>query len=202
MQLPSTAVRLACATLLVAVLTALITLAQDRPLSPSGAASTQIGDAWIDVSYSRPILRGRENVFGAGEEYGQQVTAGAPLWRVGANVTTRIRTEADLEINGTRVPAGEYSFFIDLKQGAWTAVISTQPYMESFDREKVAQGITWGAYGYQPEFDVVRAPMTVSTRDMSVDQMTIFFADCTDEGGRLGVVWSDQMGVLQFKVAE
>ncbi len=45
--------------------------AQERPSSPEGAASTQIGDAWIDITYSRPILRGRNGIFGAGDEYGQ-----------------------------------------------------------------------------------------------------------------------------------
>ena len=38
-------------------------------MSPSGRASTQIGDHWIDVTYGRPILRGRDGIFGAGEEY-------------------------------------------------------------------------------------------------------------------------------------
>lgn len=178
------------------------TAQDDRPKSPTGMASTQIGDHWIDVKYSRPILRGRGDIFGSGEEYGVKVTAGAPLWRVGANATTRLSTGVDLEINGTRVPAGEYSLFIDLAEGAWTAVLSTQPYMESFDRDKVSEGITWGAYGYSPDHDVVRAPMTVTDPEMSVDQMTIFFADVTDEGGNLGVIWADAMAMLPFKVAK
>ncbi len=175
--------------------------AQDRAKSPTGTASTQIGDHWIDVTYGRPILRGRGDIFGSGEEYGTKVTAGAPLWRVGANVTTRIKTGLDLEINGTRVPAGEYSLFVDLKEGAWTAVISKQPYMDSFDRAKVSEGITWGAYGYSADHDVVRAPMTVSDPDLVVDQLIIFFSDVTKAGGQLGVIWADKMALLPFKVA-
>ena len=107
-----------------------------------------------------------------------------------------------LEINGTRVPAGEYSLFIDLQEGAWTAVISSQPYMESFNREKVGEGITWGAYGYSPDHDIVRAPMSLVDAEMSVDQMTIFFADVTDVGGNLGVIWADAMALLPFSVAK
>lgn len=201
MRLESTAIRLAYTFLLLLLPIATCAAAQDRPLSPAGSTSTQIGDHWIDVTYSRPILRGREDIFGSGESYGQQITASAPIWRVGANVTTRIRTEADLEIAGVAVPAGEYSFFIDLEEGAWTGVLSKQPYMESFDREKVAEGITWGAFGYDPAFDVVRAPMSVRTPVVSVDQMTILFGDVTDAGGYLCVVWGDQMGMLEFKVA-
>lgn len=174
----------------------------DRPASPEGAASTQIGDAWIDITYSRPILRGRSGIFGSGEEYGQTLLAGGPVWRAGANVTTRISTGADLMIGGTTVPAGEYSFFIDLKDGAWTAIISKQGYMETFDREKMAEGLTWGAYGYNAEHDVVRAPMMTSTEEFAVDQMTILFSDVSEAGGAIVVIWDDQMGVLPFGVAQ
>ena len=175
--------------------------AQERPASPEGAASTQIGDAWIDITYSRPILRGRSGIFGAGEEYGQVLNAQGPVWRAGANVTTRIRTEADLMIGGTTVPAGEYSLFIELKEGAWTAIISKQGYMETFDRDKMAEGLTWGAYGYNPEHDVVRASMITSTEDFSIDQMTILFSDVSDAGGAIVVMWDNQMGALPFGVA-
>lgn len=174
----------------------------DRPASPEGAASTQIGDAWIDITYSRPILRGRNGVFGAGESYGEALLAGGPVWRAGANVTTRINTEANLMIGGTTVPAGEYSLFIELKEGAWTAIVSKQGYMETFDRDKMAEGLTWGAYGYNAEHDVVRAPMMTSTEDFSIDQMTILFSDVSDAGGAIIVMWDNQMGVLPFGVAQ
>ena len=174
----------------------------DRPASPEGAASTQIGDAWIDITYSRPILRGRNGVFGSGESYGETLLAGGPVWRAGANVTTRINTEADLMIGGTTVPAGEYSLFIDLKDGAWTAIVSKQGYMETFDREKMAEGLTWGAYGYSADHDVVRAPMMVETTEYSIDQMTILFSDVSDAGGALVVMWDNQTGVLPFGVAQ
>ena len=175
--------------------------AQDRPASPEGMASTQIGDAWIDITYSRPILRGRTGIFGSGDEYGQVLNAQGPVWRAGANMTTRLKTGADLMIGDTTVPAGEYSLFIELKEGAWTAIISKQPYMETFDRDKMAEGLTWGAYGYNPEHDVARSPMMTSTEDFSIDQMTILFSDVSDAGGAIIVMWDNQMGVLPFGVA-
>lgn len=176
--------------------------AQERPASPEGSASTQIGDAWIDITYSRPILRGRSGIFGSGEEYGQALNAGGPIWRAGANVTTRIKTGADLTIGDTTVPAGEYSFFIELKEGAWTAILSKQGYMETFDRAKIAEGLTWGAYGYNAEHDVVRAGMITMTMDNSIDQMTIMFSDVSDAGGAILVMWDNQMGILPFGVAQ
>lgn len=174
----------------------------EKPASPPGTSATQIGDKWIEVSYSRPILRGRQGIFGTGADYGKKLYAGAPVWRAGANVTTRIKTGLDLMIGDKKVPAGEYSFFIDLKEGAWTAILSTQPFMETFDKAKVGEGITWGAYGYKPEKDVVRAPMKVEKRDFSIDQLTIGFRDVTADGGMLYLIWDNQVGFLPFKVAK
>jgi hypothetical protein len=201
-MLSNTPLRFVLITLVLLSLTLGVASAQGRPASPKGSASTQIGDAWIDVSYSRPILRGRQGIFGSGAEYGQKIYAGAPLWRVGADVTTRITTEADLEIGGTKVPAGEYSLFIELKEGAWTAVISKQPYMATFDRAKIQEGQTWGAYGYNPEHDVAKAPMTVTTNENSLDQMTILFSNVSADGGSLVVAWDNQIGRMDFKVAK
>jgi hypothetical protein len=190
--------------LVLAALASTVVFAQEggRPPSPPGTASTQIGDKWIDVTYSRPILRGRQGIFGSGADYGKKLNANGPVWRAGANATTRIKTELDLEIGGKKVPAGEYSFFIELKEGAWTAILSTQPFMETFDRAKVGQGVTWGAYGYKPDMDVVRAPMTVEKREMSIDQLTIGFRNVTADGGELYLIWDNQVGVLPFKVAK
>ena len=129
------------------------------------------------------------------------MTGRAPVWRAGANATTRLKTEVDLEIGGTRVPAGEYSLFIDLAEGSWTAILSRQPSMETYDRAKIDDGITWGAYGYDPELDVVRAPMELSPLGLSVDQMTIFFADVSEAGGQLGLAWGNQLALLSFGVA-
>src|SRR6266498_1359302 len=86
-----------------------------RAASPPGTAATQVGGKWvnpeseerrytggkwIEITYSRPILRGRTNIFGKGADYGKTVNAGAPVWRLGANQTTRLKTEVPLEIGG------------------------------------------------------------------------------------------------------
>lgn len=198
------------------VATALPTLAQsDRPASPRGEAATQVGGEWVSqengrtryeggqwivVDYGRPILRGRDDIFGSGEDYGQQVNAGAPVWRAGANQTTRLETEAALTINGQRIEPGEYSLFVDLKPGEWTLIVSSQPHQEQYDRDN--EGATWGSYGYDPEQDVVRAPMTVNKTEHTIDQFTIAFLDVTDEGGKLAMAWDDTLATVPFQLAE
>ena len=74
--------------------------------------------------------------------------------------------------------------------------------MKEFDRAKMAEGLTWGAYGYSADHDVVRAPMATTTEEFSVDQMTILFSDVSDAGGAIVVIWDNQMGVLPFGVAQ
>jgi hypothetical protein len=195
---------------------AISSLAQEqrRPMSPLGVAATQVGGKWsapdkdgertysggkwIEITYGRPILRDRREIFGKGADYGKAVSAGAPLWRTGANVTTTLKTEVPLEIGGKRLEPGEYSLFVDLNEPAWTLVVSKQPRQEKYDPNEKAK--TWGAYNYDPKFDVVRAPMKMVTPAVSVDQFTIAFVDMTDESGKIAMVWEKTGAVVPFKV--
>src|SRR5580765_3556497 len=154
-----------------------------RTASPPGTAATQVGgkwaaaDAnseprysggkWIEITYSRPILRGRADIFGKGADYGKKVLAGAPVWRAGANQTTRLKTEVPLTIGGKRIEPGEYSLFVELKDGGWTLIVSTQAYQEKYDPNDKAK--TWGAYGYDAKSDVARVPMKMLAPQVSAD---------------------------------
>ena len=169
-----------------------------RAASPSGTAATQVGDKWIEIVYSRPILRGRTDIFGKGADYGKKVLSGATMWRAGANVTTRLKTEVPLEIGGKRLAPGEYSLFVDLKESGWTLIVSTQPYQEKYDPNEKAK--TWGAYNYDPKFDVARAPMKMTTPAYSFDQFTIGFVNMTDKGGAIAMAWEKTGAVVPFTV--
>lgn len=101
--------------------TAVLAQEAQRPQSPRGTAATQVGGQWvkgerrmsyqggkwIEVTYSRPLLRQRPGIFGTGAEYGKGVNAGAPVWRVGADQSTRFKTEAPLVFGGKTLPVGE-----------------------------------------------------------------------------------------------
>ncbi len=171
-----------------------------KAASPPGTAATQVGGKWIEIVYSRPILRGRTDVFGSGADYGKKVNAGAPVWRAGANQSTRLKTEAPLEIGGKKLAPGEYSLFVDLKEGGWTLIVSTQPYQEKYDAADKVK--TWGAYGYDPKFDVVRAPMKMVTPAIGIDEFTIGFVNMTDKGGAIAMGWEKTGAVVPFTVAQ
>ncbi|MEO7795086.1 MAG: DUF2911 domain-containing protein [Thermoanaerobaculia bacterium] len=191
--------------------------AQDkRPLSPAGTAGTLVGGVWaapdkdgeraysggkwIEVTYSRPMLRGRMEIFGKGADYGKAVNGGAPVWRAGANQTTKLSSEVALTIGGKRIEAGTYDLFVELKEGAWTLILSTQPTQDQYDPKDKAK--IWGSYGYDAKFDVVRVPMMMLTPAVSIEQFTIAFADMTDAGGKLALAWEKTAAFVPFTVAK
>lgn len=183
------------------------------PPSPQGQSAVQLGGRWekagggqryvdgkwVVVDYGRPILRGRTNIFGAGAEYGKMVSDGSPVWRMGANDSTRLTTQAPLSIGGRTLQPGVYNAFAELKPGAWTFVLSTQPRQPAFDpNEKV---LLYGSYNYDPKFDVLRAPMTVRTSDTRVEQLTIGFVDVTATSATLRVEWETTVATIDLTLA-
>ncbi len=202
--------------LAVAVFAMIALLAQaqaPKPASPPGTAATQVsgkyvegargtsyqGGKWIEITYGRPILRGRTNIFGSGADYGKTVNGGAPVWRAGANQTTRLKTEVPLVFGGKTLPAGEYSVFVELQEKGWTLIFSSWPAQEKYDPNNKAA--LWGSYGYTPDKDVLRVPMQLSTLPYSMDEFTIAFIDMTAGGGKLAMMWDKTMATAAFTVA-
>jgi hypothetical protein len=217
--------RSAIATAVVVLAIGALAAAQDpapRPMSPSGSAQTQVlgtwvkgpqpsfalgrevyqGGKWIEITYGRPLQRGRD-LFGSGENYGKAANdvgtptfPAPPVWRAGANVSTRLKTEVPLVFGKTTVPAGEYSLFIDLKLPEWTLIISTWPAQLKFDpKDKTA---LWGAYGYTPDKDVARVQMKLEKLPYEVDQLTWTFLDMKNTGGRMALMWGNTLASTPF----
>jgi len=178
--------------------------AQDRPASPRGEVSTQVGGAygddgyeggkWVVIDYGRPILRGRTGMFGEGSNYGEAVKSGAPVWRAGANQSTMLTTETDLMFGNAHLPAGEYTLFIEPDADKWTLIISNHKAQAVYQE---GDGI-WGAYGYDESKDVLRAEMTLSEAPFSFDQLTFSFVNMTQMGGTLAVMWENELATIDF----
>src|SRR5262245_12917188 len=155
-----------------------------RPMSPEGSAQAQVlgkwtkgerpsfslgrenyvGGKWIEITYGRPLQRQRD-LFGSGPNYGKAINdvgtanlPAPPVWRAGANVSTRLKTEVPLVFADKTVPAGEYTMFIDLNGPTqWTLIISRWAAQVKFDPND--KNALWGAYGYTADKDVARIPM-------------------------------------------
>lgn len=168
------------------------------PSDKPGIPPIYTGGKWIDITYYRPIKRDRADLYGSGADYGKKLNASAPVWRAGANLTTRMKTEVPLEIGGKRLEPGEYSLFVDLKENAWTLIVSTQPWQKNYDaNDKTA---TWGAYFYDQKYDVVRAPMKVEKTAHSLEEFMIDFVDVNDKDGKLALWWDKEFATADFKI--
>jgi len=203
----------------------LLAQAGGRPMSPDGTAQVQVlgmwvkgdrpaftlgrenyqGGKWIEITYGRPLQRGRD-LFGSGENYGKAaLDVGAPgfpappVWRAGANKSTRLKTDVPLVFGDKTVPAGEYSLFIDLKPSQWTLIVSNWAAQPKFDPQDKAA--LWGAYGYTPEKDVARIPMKLDSLPFAIDQLTWSFLDMTNDSGRMAIMWGKTMASAPFKAA-
>jgi hypothetical protein len=168
------------------------------PADKPGYPPRYEGGKWIEITYYRPIKRGRDDLFGSGPDYGKKLLRGAPVWRAGANLSTRMKTETALEIGGKRLEPGEYTLFVDLKEGGWTLIVSKQPWQKNYDaNDKVA---TWGAYNYDPRFDVARTPMKAEKSGHSVEEFLIDFVDVTNQDGKLVMWWDKEFATADFKI--
>lgn len=129
--------------------------AHDRKFAPA-----KVGDkVFARVTYSRPAKKERE-VFGKLIPYDK-------VWRVGANEATEVKFFTDAVIQGKKIKAGVYSFYVLPKENEWTLILNT-------DLDQ------WGAYSYKPELDVLRITSPVKKSDEPVENLSIQFRKAGD----------------------
>ncbi|HEY0651496.1 MAG TPA: DUF2911 domain-containing protein [Chryseosolibacter sp.] len=75
-----------------------------------------VGGTHFTVAYHAPAVRGR-TIWGGLVPYGE-------VWVTGAHSATSIEFNKDININGTRVPAGKYAVFTIPGKDGWTVIIN------------------------------------------------------------------------------
>src|SRR5512140_2746600 len=87
-----------------------------RP-SPPGRAEVTLSGKKISVDYSRPKIADPRS--GQPRKIFGELVPFDKVWRTGANEATIFKTEADLNIGGTVVPAGSYTLYSVPSEGSW-----------------------------------------------------------------------------------
>lgn len=87
--------------------------AEGQAASEQATLTQIVSGTEIEVAWSRPSLRGREEIFGRQIPWGE-------VWTPGANRATTIRFSKDVVMAGTPVPAGRYS--------VWIRVLESEPW--------------------------------------------------------------------------
>ena len=152
---------LVCTTLLAAAatLSAQQTPPKAPPKSPAATETLTIDVKSITITYSSPRVNGRAgHIFTKDGLISHDKTY--PVWRAGANATTILQTDADLDVGdpSVRLPKGSYSIYVDISDpDNWVLIVNKQTGQ-------------WGT-NYDPAQDLVRAKMVMDTPKEPVENL-------------------------------
>ncbi|HEY2728244.1 MAG TPA: DUF2911 domain-containing protein, partial [Parafilimonas sp.] len=138
--------------------------------SPTEEIKQNFGVSQIEVSYSRPGIKGRK-IFGDLVPYNK-------VWRTGANNATTISFGDDVMINGTKISAGKYGLLTIPAENEWTIIITKQTDVTN-------------ASAYKQDQDVLRVQAKSYPLPFSIENLTISFNDITSDSCKLELMWDN-----------
>ncbi|MFI5233224.1 MAG: DUF2911 domain-containing protein [Gemmatimonadales bacterium] len=115
------------------------------PTNTPDSVIATIGNAHIRILYSRPARRGREL-------WGKLVPFDT-TWRLGADYATQLKTDADVDIGGTKVKAGTYTLWLLPSQGQSFLFVNTKV-LDPRDTTRRLWGTEW-----DPADDIAKIPV-------------------------------------------
>ena len=127
-----------------------------------------VGLGSIEISYSRPNMKGRK-IFG-------DLVPFDKVWRTGANSATTLTFTDDVTIGGTQVPAGKYGLLSIPSATEWTLILTKQLDVTS-------------PAAYKMESDVVRVKAKPVAMPFATETFTAMFGDIKDNSANLGLMW-------------
>jgi hypothetical protein len=139
--------------------------------SPTQTIKQDFGMSSVELTYSRPSLKGRK-IFGDLEPYNV-------MWRTGANAATRIRFNDPVEILGNKVDTGTYVIYtIPAKDNNWTFILN--------------RGTNnWGIDGYKETEDVFRTKVKAENISPKIETLTMQFGNVRAESMDLLIRWEN-----------
>ncbi len=152
--------------------------------SPSATATVAVSGKTLTIKYSAPSVRGRK-IFGDGNLVSHDPTY--PAWRAGANSATAFHTDADLEVGSLKIPKGDYTLYVWVKDpDAWELIIN----------KEIGQ---WGL-SYDASKDAGRVKMTMSKPPAPIERLKYTL---TDQGGnkvKLQLEWENHIASVPITV--
>jgi hypothetical protein len=140
--------------------------------SPTQMLTQNFGVGTVELSYSRPALKGRK--------VGTEIAPYGKVWRTGANNATTIKFTDDVTIGGTLIKAGKYGVLSipDVKE--WTMIITKDVTVTQPDQYKQAN-------------DIVRVKVTPVKLGNKVETLTINFGNITGSSCELQLMWDNSL---------
>jgi hypothetical protein len=147
--------------------------------SPTQTIKQDFGLASVELSYSRPAMKGRK-VFGDLVPFGK-------VWRTGANSATTINFGEEVSIGGKKIPAGKYGLLSIPDKNSWTLIISKQLDVTS-------------PAAYKQDMDVVRVDAKTMKMNESMESFTMQFANVKPTSCELHIMWENTAVALPITV--
>ncbi len=138
--------------------------------SPLQTIKQEVGLGTIELSYSRPSLKGRK-MFGDMEKYGM-------VWRTGANGATILTVSDEVIIGGTKLSAGKYGLLSIPDPKEWTFIITKQLDVTN-------------AAAYKQDQDIVRVKVKTEKAPVKVETLTMQFGNLKNTGCDLLLSWEN-----------
>ena len=129
--------------------------AQSKPASSAEVATGKINGATITIKYGSPSVKGRQ-IWGGLVPFNE-------VWRAGANEATTFETDKDLTIEGSKLPAGKYSFFVIPNEKECTVIFN-----------KIAK--QWGSGKYNEKEDQLRVKVKPEVAKVSAEKLVYTIA--------------------------
>lgn len=151
--------------------------------SPNATLSTSVGLTDVEISYSRPGVKGR-TIFAADGlvPYGE-------MWRTGANASTKVEFSDDVKLNGMDLPKGKYALYTIPNANEWTVII----------HKNLKH---WGVGGkdYSATEDAIRFTVKPKTTSHKVETFTIGVNNVRDNSADIIIAWDNTMIAIPFSV--
>ena len=139
--------------------------------STSQTITQTVGLTNIELSYSRPSMKGR-TIFGNLVPYSE-------LWRTGANANTTISFDENVMIGGKIIKAGTYAIYTKPNMTSWEVYFysdaSNSGTPKKWDSEKVVATV---------KANVVPLSFKIETFTLQID-------DITNDSANLGMMWEN-----------
>lgn len=145
------------------------TLTTPQP-STTQTIKQNFGLSFIELSYSRPNVKGRKAI-------GELVPFGK-VWRTGANQATTLTFGDDVMIGGKKIEAGKYGLLTIPGNDSWTLIITKQLDVTS-------------AAAYKEESDVVRVNVKPISAKTKVETFTMQFDNVKASTCDLNLAWEN-----------
>jgi hypothetical protein len=146
--------------------------------SPTQTIKQNFGLSSIELSYSRPGVKGRK-VFG-------DLVPFDNVWRTGANTATILTFADEVMIGDKKIPAGKYGLVSIPNKDNWTLILTKQ------------LDITSPA-AYKQENDVVRVAAKPMQLNDKVENFTMQFANIKPNSCDLQLMWDNTAVALPIK---